>query len=146
MIQRIQTLYLIVASLSLFAVFFLDFGNLTYSGEAIPFNIYGFEINGENMLSFPIMITIGISLLLSIGTILLFKNRKLQLKINMINMFMSIANIAIVLIFVYSLKEENEFIYGLGIFMLVIHLVFCMMAHRGIKNDEKLIRSLDRLR
>ncbi len=36
--------------------------------------------------------------------------------------------------------------YNVGMFLPVIAILFCLMAIRGINNDEKLLRSADRLR
>lgn len=93
---------------------------------------------------------IGLSAALSLIAIFLFKNRKTQLLLASVN-YLVILGIAIMM-YVYSLYMgyfEEKGIDGSFTMYAAIPLalvVFNFLASRGIQRDEKLIRSMDRLR
>ena len=77
--------------------------------------------------------------------IFLYKNRKLQLRIVLVSLLVSILNV-----YLY-LKETNKFVQGEGNYDLTCVLAFAIpiliiLAAMGIYKDEKLVKSLDRLR
>ncbi|MGI4020192.1 MAG: DUF4293 domain-containing protein [Janthinobacterium lividum] len=156
MIQRIQSIYLLAASLVLFALFlFPVVNNLILNGHADSVMVSGiYEIvNGvRTKISSLIPLTIAtiVAAMLPLAGIFLYKNRKKQ---------SSYCYIAIVLIIGYSfylaetvkdivgsgftLKPEN---YGLGIILPSLSIVLIILGIRNINKDEKLVRSADRLR
>jgi hypothetical protein len=156
MIQRIQSVYLLAASLVLFALFLFPLvNNLILNGHADNIMVTGIYevINGvrtkTSSFIFLTLATVVAGLLPLIG-IFLYKNRKKQI---------SYCYIAIVLLIGYSfysaetvkdfvgagvtLRPEN---YGLGIILPSLAIVLIFFAIRGINKDEKLVRSADRLR
>ena len=136
MIQRIQTLWLLVAT----AAGLLSIKFPFYTGSLVVNNAYVRLTAAENI---PILILTVISVLISFVTIFLFKNRKRQTSLTILNIFISI-----IIIVLYFLQLKN---FSTGSFSLACILVFVMpvaliMALIGIRRDEKVIRSLDRLR
>ena len=156
MIQRIQSIYLLAASLVLFSLFlFPVINNLILNGHADSIMVTGvYEIvNGvRTKISSSVALTIATiaAAMLPLAGIFLYKNRKKQ---------SSYCYIAIVLIIGYSfylaetvkdivgegitLKPEN---YGLGIILPSLAIVLIILGIRNINKDEKLVRSADRLR
>ena len=136
MIQRIQTVYLIIVAL-LCAV--LPFWLSLWSDAD------GNEVFAQNELY--ISIVFYVSAVLAIIAILLFKNRKNQFVLNRLNM---ILNLFLLGFFVYrSLNlsgESNISEKGIGMLIPVISIVFLVLANRAIKKDEDLVKSVDRLR
>lgn len=137
MIQRIQTLYLIlVAILS---------GILPF-----VFPLWQDE-SGTNKMYFmhdmPSVVLFGLSFTLSIVAILGYKKRQNQFVINRLNI---ILNLILLGLFVYrslSLSGESELSEkGIGIFLPIGAIVCLVLANRGIKKDEELVKSVDRLR
>lgn len=136
MLQRIQSVYLLLAaanSLGLIFVFHLwitNEGNIVYAQDKI--------------LYFVAFIT---SSVLSIITIFLFKNRKLQFVLGRLNI---ILNFLLLGFFVYlSLNISGETVVsekGIGVFLPIISIVFLALANKAIKKDEDLVKSVDRLR
>lgn len=136
MIQRIQTIYLIIVILL---------------GAVVPFfvNLWsdaaGKEIFAENEVlvssAFYIVAVLGLV------AILLFKNRKNQFVVNRLNM---ILNLFLLGFFVYrSLNLSGETSVsekGIGMLIPVFSIVFLVLANRAIKKDEDLVKSVDRLR
>jgi hypothetical protein len=84
---------------------------------------------------------------LSILSIFMFKNRKLQFVLGRLNI---ISNFFLLGFFVYqSLNVSGETLVsekGIGMFLPIISIVFLVLANKAIKKDEDLVKSVDRLR
>lgn len=136
MIQRIQTIYLVIA--------FIIMGNLPY--------VFPLETSSTGVKTFAADHMVDISLftlsaLLSLITIFLFKNRKLQFVLCRLNI---ILNLILLGLFVYhSLSLSGEVATsekGIGMFLPIFSIVFLVLANKAIKKDEDLVKSVDRLR
>lgn len=139
MIQRLQTIWLLIAAVCAILTYDLAF----YSGVKLSeTNIKNFvELNA--LADVIIMILTGIIALISLITIFLFKNRKLQLSLTIVAIIAAIANLVV------YFAETTEFTDGnlllTSVFTFVIPF-FLIMAARGIYKDERLVKSMDRLR
>ena len=136
MLQRIQTIYLLVVII-LVVAFYIWFPSIEDSSGVMVLNK-----NGPLLLS----MVIG-SLLLSIISILNFKKRKLQFVLNRLNI---ILNFVLLGVFVYrSLTVSGGTLVsekGIGVLLPIISIVFLVLANKAIKKDEDLVKSVDRLR
>ena len=136
MIQRIQSLYLIVVAILTGVLPF--FFNLWI-------DIDGIEVFANNEML--ISIAFYVSAVLAVWAIVQFKNRKNQFVINRLNM---ILNVFLLGFFVYrSLNLSGETLVsekGIGMLIPVFSIVFLVLANRAIKKDEDLVKSVDRLR
>ena len=136
MLQRIQTLYLLVAGISMAGLYlwFPLVGDAT--GNAV--------IERDEPLVFGL---IFISIALTIISILTFKKRQMQFVLNRLNI---ISNFVLLGVYVYrSLTLSGETLVsekGIGVLLPIISIVFLAMANRAIKKDEDLVKSVDRLR
>jgi peptidoglycan/LPS O-acetylase OafA/YrhL len=96
------------------------------------------------------MLVVGLALF----CIFLFKNRKLQFRLTILNIFLSLAAIALQYFEVQDAANKiqsagqqiSSASYLPGAFLPVLIFIFLILAARGIYKDEKLIKSLDRLR
>ena len=137
MIQRIQSIWLFFAAVCVFLT--LKFS--TYVGtnkDLIPSTF----LNGIATLPL-IFVTLAVGILTLI-TIFLYKNRRLQLRLTILAVLLEAG-----LIFLYY-KEIQTFI-GKGTFSItaILHvavIVFLILAARGISSDNKLIKDSNRLR
>jgi hypothetical protein len=136
MLQRIQTIYLLIAAgVS---------GGLIYMFElwTTPENVkvYADDVN-------YIFALFLVSAFFSVLTISRFKNRKSQFMLGRLNI---ILNFFLLGLFVYqSLNLSGETVVsekGIGIFLPIISIVFLALANKAIKKDEDLVKSVDRLR
>lgn len=155
MIQRIQSLYLLLTTL-LSGLFlkgsFLKFINNT--GSEITINFKGiYQTAGEKGIDLiekmiPLSVIFILIPVLSILAILLFKNRKLQLKATMIVIILTILLIATAACTGISIIQSNQaaLVPGVKMFVPLLILVFSILAYRRIKRDEDLVKSYDRLR
>lgn len=136
MIQRIQSIWLLLASVVSFLTLKLSF----YSGTYLPDNLYH-QLNGTQNLGLMI-VTIGLGILTLI-TIFLFKNRVTQLWLCIVAILLDV-----LLIFLYY-QQTKDFSKGDYAFTAVLHIIIIaalVLAARGINGDEKLIKDSNRLR
>ena len=160
MIQRIQTIFLILVIAGLIAYLLLPFWikldpvtgtKLT----ATPFFMkQSSPGNNEAILIYMPYIFCGIGAILAIGIAFLeifqFKNRLTQIKLGLVN------SILLTLVLFFSawlcLQAQRDFIPGVagtfkpGLFAPVAAMIFNSLANRYIKKDEDLVRSADRIR
>jgi len=136
MIQRIQTIYLLLSA-------------AVAGGLIFVFSLWtdndGFEVFAKDNLLF-LGLFLG-SAILSLITIFMYKNRKSQFVLGRLNI---ILNFILLGLFVYQLLispgESQISEKGVGIFMPIFSIVFLVLANKAIKKDEDLVKSVDRLR
>jgi hypothetical protein len=155
MIQRIQSIYLTLILL-LTLLFFNGsiFSFSDESGKAIKLMLNGNlkDQAGQTILQnvnlLPLTVILILLVSLSIITILLFKYRKIQLLLA-ISVIVMAAGLTIALSW-YAFNVMNTFRLSIspGFKMLipVLILIFSILAYRGILNDDRLVKSYDRLR
>jgi hypothetical protein len=141
MIQRIQTVWLLLAAAAAFLSMQFPFysGNIIDAGQAKHFAYFTAK---SNTLLTILTAGVGIAALVAI---FLFKNRKQQFRLVLITLLVSVINL------VLFFTQARTFVPGEGNYNLtavfaIIVPVFLIMAMRGIRRDEKLVKSLDRLR
>ncbi len=136
MLQRIQTVYLIIAAIISAGLIFV-FHLWTNNAEEPVFA-------KDNVTYLALFIG---SALLSLVSIMNFKNRKFQFVLGRLNI---ILNFILLGLFVYqSLNvsgEANVSEKGIGILLPIFSIVFLVLANKAIKKDEDLVKSVDRLR
>jgi peptidoglycan/LPS O-acetylase OafA/YrhL len=136
MLQRIQTIWLLFASVCVFLT--LKFS--TYSGTTKDLIPSAF-LTGTSTIPL-IMVTLAVGIV-SLITIFLYKNRKLQLRLTLLSVLLEA-----LLIFLYY-NQIKTFTGGAVSITALFHLgviVFLILAARGISSDEKLIKDSNRLR
>lgn len=153
MIQRIQSVYLLLASLALFALFLFPLANVFDLTEAKRIEITGvYKVVGEQVVqveSFTLLTIATIILaLLPLVLIFLYKNRIRQMWLVYGNAILVVAYSYWISVVLKGAVGANLQIsdYGIGIGMSSISVLCLVLAARGIKRDERLIKSADRLR
>lgn len=136
MLQRIQTIYLFLAALiSGVLIFFVSL----WTNEA-----------GESVFVEDVLVALGLfigSAVLSIISIFLFNNRKLQFVLGRINILLNFFLLGVFVYWSLSVPGEMEISEkGIGMFIPVLSIVFLVLANKAIKKDEDLVKSVDRLR
>jgi len=127
MIQRIQTLYLVVIALvSAILPFFVSLWS-TENGDAF--------FATQHLLIATVFYSVA---LLALVAIFLYRKRQNQFVVNRLNM---ILNLFLLGFFVSAVSEK-----GIGMLIPVFSIVFLVLANRAIKKDEDLVKSVDRLR
>jgi RsiW-degrading membrane proteinase PrsW (M82 family) len=155
MLQRVQTIWLFFATAAIFCLFLFPYLQvLNADGTAKALKVTGVyqDINGQVVQTQPFLaLTIATVVLGLIPFLIIFfyRNRKKQI---------TICYLAILAILGYSfwLVQTAKTIlgnitlqagnYGIGVILPSLAILFIILALRGIRNDEKLVRSADRLR
>ena len=136
MIQRIQTIYLLLAFVITGVLPFL-FPLWTLQGGKDYFFV-------QNQIY---VILLGLSTTLTVLGIVSYKKRQNQFVIGRLNI---ILNLILLGLFVYrSLNVSGETIVsekGIGMFLPIGAIVLLVLANKAIKKDEDLVKSVDRLR
>ncbi|OUR96018.1 hypothetical protein A9Q86_16165 [Flavobacteriales bacterium 33_180_T64] len=136
MIQRIQSIYLLLAAIVSAGLIFVF--HLWTNNEDVP------VFAKEDYLYLGLFLG---SALLSLISVFCFKNRKFQFVLGRLNI---ILNFILLGFFVYqSLNvsgEANVSEKGIGILLPILSIVFLVLANKAIKKDEELVKSVDRLR
>ncbi len=155
MIQRIQTFYLLlIAALSATTLFFPLTYLSTTSGDLYDIYIRGiYTASGVKAdESIYLLILAVASIALPIITILLFKNRMLQLRMCGIEAVLLIGNCAMIGAYTYLATRAVAEIgvdrvgFHPALFAPLLAIVFCFLAGKAILKDELLVRSVDRIR
>lgn len=134
MIQRKQSIFLFLAGI--FSSISAFVGNLWKTAAG--------WIQAEDIII--LLVLFLTSAFLSLATIFLFKNRKLQMQLGLLNILL---NILLVGYLAYSLSNlpggfDSE--KGIGLLAPFISIILLIIANRFIKKDEKLVKSVDRFR
>jgi hypothetical protein len=143
MIQRIQTVYLLVASIvsGLLIVVF----NLW---KAIEKSIFALDLlNSESNLLKLIPILFLVSAILAFVAIFLFKNRKLQFVTGRLTILINLILLGLLIYLSLTLPGETAVSEkGIGMFIPILVILLIVLANKAIKKDEDLVKSADRLR
>lgn len=134
MIQRIQTVYLLISALV------MSLG--TYTTEL-------FSVNGELiMLSHSIYFVLlsGGVAGISLATLFYYKNRKAQVVLNRISTILTFVLIGLILVEFLGQPSEANVKIGLGMLLPLMNVILLVLANRAIMKDEMLVRAADRLR
>ena len=144
MLQRIQTLWLLLAGTAALLTLKFNFYGGILKHPANAENIYYVVLNGKySFLTTLITTAIGITAFITIG---LFKKRVIQLRLCVLGIILEA-----LLLFLYYRAIKSIFAPGQGEYSVtaLLHslvVLFFMLAARGISKDEKLIKESDRLR
>ena len=136
MIQRIQTIWLLLASVCSFLTFRVSFYYGLKTGITInePLNAT------SDILLIILAAATGIGAFVAI---FLFKDRKTQLRVTIAAILLSILSIVI---YFARTKNFTDGRFTITAIVSVLVPVFLFLAAKGIWKDQKLVKSLDRLR
>ncbi len=156
MIQRKQTIFLLLVIIASAASFFFPLAEFIGAKESIVLFVQNAHslvpdsaFNKNSYFSLPLLSATGFVMLFSLVAIFSFKKRKVQMQI--IKVCILVEVIFIGLFFFYYVHTLEQLTggsaeYKTAVFMPLVALVFLVLAYRGVLHDEKLVRSADRLR
>ncbi|MBS1763837.1 MAG: DUF4293 domain-containing protein [Bacteroidetes bacterium] len=152
MIQRIQTAYLLLfvifcATLYVLPICTVAEGSVMHIFSIREYRIFDASVLKEISPVYSFSIYNAVLMALGLTIIFMFKNRKLQIR--MCSFLILAVVVFILLVFQKAdhLVESNaKPIYNLGMYLLVVSVLWIYLAMRAISKDEKLVRSADRLR
>lgn len=153
MLQRIQTVYLLIIVVLTITTLFLplavmNVGDVFYSFDATGLN----TMVAQPELVYPtwgLFVLTAVTALIALITIFLYRKRILQIRLCVFNALLMIGFYGLFAFFAWTIKGQMEGAH-LGLkFALsfpLINLILDYLAIRNIGADEALVRSLDRLR
>ena len=131
MIQRIQSIYLLGAAISMTLISF----------KVPVYNLNETLFMAQDDTKMFVLTIVGA--IFSLLGLFMFKNRKFQMKlIRLTVLIQMIIGVRIFMLFnKFEVVLNNSFL-----FLLAFTLIALIMAYRGVKKDEDLVRSVDRIR
>lgn len=160
MIQRKQTLFLALAALCVGLMFAFPISVYSHpsSTRDATFRVLGPQIVDPDApfvpkTLLPLGAIAGLAILLLGATIFLYKDRRRQLRFAnfcymvLLGLFAAVFMSENAMSTYFGMKSSQyEGQVGIGYFLPLVALVFTFLAVRGIKADEELVKSADRLR
>lgn len=155
MIQRIQSLLLLICAAVLIGCLFTPAWNAVSVNTYYEVNSFALTIRDETISTSKNIVFIaglvGVSILLTFFIIFKYKNRVLQMRLNMLN---TILICLIEGLYFWYIREAKLLIgtaaftekFGLAFYLPLAALVLCFIAGKRIQKDEELVKSVDRIR
>ena len=154
MIQRIQTLFLLIALILILSCFVMPIAVLSgANGDIYHYNFQGFigfggTVAGHWIKQYSMFISGIIISLISLISIFLYKRRILQMRLCIYNMILMAGMTFMFYYVVNNVKGQLSMVvqYKYPAIFPLIAAIFTYLAFRGIQKDDKLVKSYDRLR
>ena len=155
MIQRIQTLYLLIAVGLMVVTLVCPVALLNVDGEQVTLSAFGISDSVGKLSNMSIFmgIQLALSTLLPLVTIFLFKNRILQIRLCGAELVMLLGCLAIIGVSIGRMCrtlvdnfEWSMLALRLPVVMPIVAFILVLLAMRATLRDELLVRSLDRIR
>ncbi|WP_111706489.1 DUF4293 domain-containing protein [Lutibacter citreus] len=144
MLQRIQTIYLLLASISSGGLIFIL--NLWLTEEGNKFFVFDSFSTNSILLKVQAVLFV-LSSLFTFIAIFQFKKRQLQFVLGRISILINFILLGILVYFAQNLSGEMKISEkGIGLLIPILSIVLVVMANKAIKRDEELVKSVDRLR
>jgi len=155
MLQRIQSIYLLLAGLALAALFFFPLVHNVYvNSKPVTIMVNGVyeDVNGQlthTQFFTALTAATAIAALLPLGVIFGYKNRKQQINLCYVVMLIIIGYSYWTSQSVKAIVGDADLTlsnFGIGIVLISVSLLLIVLAQKAIQRDEKLVKSADRLR
>lgn len=156
MIQRIQSLYLLIVTILMVVATLTPIATILVDGREVVFSPFSLTAGEEQLASLPVWL--GILLILSalvpFITIFLYKRRQLQIRLCGVEAVLLLGDILLGAAYLYVLCNdvfENTtwshltLSFG-GIVCPIVSIILVLLAGRAIFQDELLVRAADRIR
>ena len=161
MIQRIQSVYLALVLIFSFVGLVNTMGEWTFEGETVAsfsnftFSTYGGYSQYESWGPFCLGILLVLVMFLTLLSIMLFRKRMRQLRLTIISPMLLVGYMLCFALFTYKYVatlaelipgQIPEFHFAFLSLLPIFSIIRNILAIQGIRKDEALVRSLDRLR
>ena len=138
MLQRIQTIWLLLAAVLSFVTLRFPI----YNGNKTVDGVHEYNMLSATSSLFLIVLAVATGLIALI-TVFLFKNRSMQLKLCFLSLLLCIASFALYYAQIKSFVQGAFSLWSVLYFLIPVCFI---LAIRGIYRDQKLVKSIDRLR
>jgi len=146
MIQRIQSIFLLLAGSASLGLFGLPLAKTAQPiEESAIFADAVYNLNDQVGL----MVLFSLAGAMALLGIFLFRNRRLQMKVSLSALIINLGGLAFGAYYLsQNITEAGEKAIqdGLGMYLPLVAIFFAFLAYRFIRRDDKLVKSMDRLR
>lgn len=153
MIQRIQSIFLVVSMVLIIAAFFIPLGNFSDTAETLTMTAYGVKdaagTNAAGVNTYWFIIPLTLALAVTVKALFGYKSRVSQLRDIRLSFLGLAFSFVLMALYVNSAQGAivgKVFSIGIGFIMPFGALLFNWLAARAIRKDEALIKSVDRIR
>lgn len=149
MIQRIQSVYLLIVAILSVIVISNPVGSFIGTGNSITefTNLSLISQGGtESYEPWALFAIQMISAIISLITIFLYKKRMVQIRFTLFNIILAVGYYATLVTFVFMLKGESTFVPSWVVCLPFVGIVLDWLAIRAIGKDEMLVKAYERLR
>jgi len=145
MIQRIQSVYLLIAAICIGLIFWAPLAENAQSEH-----IFMADAQYTPTDHIGLVIAIGLAITVLLIDIFLFRNRPLQIKMGYTAALLALAIPPIAFALYYSEAsteiQMDTLTIGWGTYLFLPAFILIILAIRNIRKDQKIVRSMDRLR
>lgn len=154
MIQRKQTLFLLLAAAVIIPLYFMPFATFMYGSSEFEIFVRGLKevSTGSCDTDWLTYSVLWVATLLPIITICLFKKRKIQIVLCLVQILILATLTGLVISYVtgynrvISTESASALVWSWICVTPIVSIVSTFFAYRGITRDELLIKSLNRIR
>lgn len=147
MIQRIQSVYLLIVTALLIAALCLPMGSFTDTLGIHAFKPLGVELATGYQSTWGLFTILMLSAIIAFATIFLYRNRILQIRMSIFNSLLLIGYYLAFLAFYIAFKNDgNTFQIHWALSFPLIAIILNYLAIRAIGRDEVMVKAADRLR
>lgn len=152
MIQRIQSLYLLIAAALMSLTLFMPIATFVVDGNTYELSAFALSCGEVSESTLWMGVMLVMATLLPLVVIFLFKRRTLQVRLCAVEIVLLLGSLVMIGLYYWLTSRlfENFVVehrqFGWGAPMPLVSLVLTALASRAIFKDEVLVRSLDRIR
>ena len=156
MIQRIQSLYLLIATVLMVVTTCTPIATILVDNREVAFLPFSIAAGGEQLASLPIWLGILLvaSAALPFVTIFLYKRRQLQIRLCGVEVVLLLGDILLEALYIYILCNDifqnitwsHLMLSFGGVVCPIVSIILVLLAMRAIFRDELLVRAADRIR
>jgi hypothetical protein len=155
MIQRAQSVYLLTVSILMSVMLVIPvFEFLLEQEDILILYGYGLKIyeggaDRHLLTTFPLLLLISSIAIISLINIFMFKKRVIQLRLCIFNILLQLGLLGLSFYYIKFVQNQFHVMYDnfkIGAIFPVIAIILTFLAFKGIRSDELLVRSYDRLR
>lgn len=149
MIQRIQTVYLLIVAILMVVMMSFPVGNLIAADYTVTEFTNLALVAADGTADYApwamsvILLVVGF---VALGTIFLYRKRMLQIRLTLFSIILLVGYYATLVTFVLMLKGENSFAPSWTLCLPLVAIVLNWLAIRAIGKDEMLVKAYERLR
>ena len=153
MIQRIQTLFLLIAAALMGVLCFVPFASFLWEGEVFRQTVWGVQAISENASvenfgTIPMGILTLLSAVLPLVTIFLYKHRGLQMRLCIVEIVLLLGVSVYMAMYLFRSSSEitDKVVFSVVDLFPILAMFLSFLAFKRIMKDHLLVKSLDRIR